>query len=177
MQAALHDTDTVLATADAHAEAVMLAGTDHADAFLFGTKQTVESRYEQMFGRWYVNAGARSSQLVDARTAGIDSAYAHPLDLVAAHTSGSQLAADAVLAELARMDFLHSDIGRSLDQMVHDARPQHAMAIGAFRTMTPEAYPGHPEWDAYVGSWLGLYTEVAIVRATGKVDHTLVEID
>ncbi|MEO8549176.1 MAG: hypothetical protein ABI678_04365 [Kofleriaceae bacterium] len=184
-QAALHATDTVLATAASRADAVALAGADQADAFLEGAKSTVESRFEKQFGRWYLSATARGNALDADRIAGIDAAYAHPLDLILAHpvhvgdaAAMRQVAADAVLAELARMDFLHGELARSLDQLVHEARAQHVADIGAFRTtIDAEPYPGQPTWDVYVGSWLGLHTEVAIIRATGAIQYTLVEID
>jgi len=184
-QAALHTTDTVLATPASQADAAALAGVDQADAFLAGAKSTVEARYEKLFGRWFLSATARGNALDADRTAGIDAAYAHPLDLVQAHpvhvgdaAAMRQVAADAVLAELARMDFLHGELERSLDQLVHAARAQHVADIGAFRTtIDAEPYPGQPDWDVYVGSWLGLHTEVAIIRSTGAIQYTLVEID
>lgn len=50
--------------------------------------------------------------------------------------------------------------------------------IGAFRTtISAQPYSGNSAWDVYVGSWLGLYTEVVIERASGTVVSTLVEID
>lgn len=180
-QAALHATDTELAAA--HADAVALAGADQADAFLDGAKSTVEARFEKLFGRWYLSQTARTTALDAERAAGITTAYAHPLDLIQAHAvhagdaaAMKQVAADAVLAELARKDF--GELGRTLEQLVASARAQHVADIGAFRTtIDAEPYPGQPDWDVYVGSWLGLHTEVAIIRATGAIQYTLVEID
>ncbi len=185
MQAALHTADTRLATTSARADATALAGADRADAFLFGAKQTVESRLEGLFGRWYLSATARGAALDGALETGIDIAYARPLDVIEPHVAvpGNaaamrQVAADAVLAELAVKDFLHSEFARTLEALTHEFRAGHVADIRAFReTVVPEPYPGMPSRDVYVGSWLGLHTEVVIERATGQVVSTLVEID
>jgi hypothetical protein len=88
------------------------------------------------------------------------------------------VAADAVLAELDAMDFVHSEFARSLESLTHEYRAQHIADIKEFRdSVVPEPYPGHPEWDVYVGRWLGLHTEIAVVRTTGDVVQRLVEID
>ncbi|CAN5526630.1 hypothetical protein BH11MYX1_BH11MYX1_25100 [soil metagenome] len=182
-QAALLATDTLLATL--HADAAALAGADRADAFLLGARQSVASAFDELSGRWLLSTTARATVLLGARDAALDRAYAHPRELVTPHVAAvgnaaamQQVAADAVLREIATMDLAHTALERSVDQLVHDAKAQHVADIGAFRTAIEAApYPGTPAWDVYVGSWLGLYTEVVIERATGVVVRTLVEID
>jgi hypothetical protein len=182
-QAALHATGQYLATAAARAEAVALVGADRADQFLGGAEQTVESQLEKMFGRWYLSTATRDAQLELERSRGLDHAYAYPMDFTEPHAAQPgnaaamrQVAADAVLAELARMDFVHSEFARSLDDLTHEYKAQHLADIKAFRE-TVVAEPYMTTKDVYVGSWLGLYTEVVIDRATGAVESTLVEID
>lgn len=178
-QATLHAAD--LRLANAQADAAALAGSDKANEWLFGAKEFVEGELQQMFGRWTITATARKTLLDRALEDGLDHAYARPLDVVEAHASTANIhdiVADAVLAELSRMDLVHTEFSRSLEQLVHEYRAQHIASIGAFRTtVEAEPYPGHPEWDVYVGDWLGTYTEVAVERATKQVVSTLVEID
>jgi hypothetical protein len=184
-QATLHDADVRLATPAAKADAAALVGTDKANEWLFGAKETVEGELQQQFGRWYLSANARTQMLGAALERGLDHAYARPLDIVEAHVAvpGNaaamrNVAADAVLAELNAMDFVHSEFARSLESLTHEYRAQHIADIKEFRdSIVPEPYPGHPEWDVYVGRWLGLHTEVAVVRTTGDVVQRLVEID
>jgi len=184
-QATLHDADTRLATPAAVADAQALAGADHADAWLFGAKETVEDQLHGVFGRWFVTATARTTVLAGALEAGLDRAYARPLELVEPHApvpgnaaAMRQVAADAVLAELAAMDFVHTEFQRTLESLTHEFRAMHVADIQAFRTtVAPEPYPGQPDWDVYIGSWLGCHTEIAVERATGVVTQRLVEID
>jgi hypothetical protein len=184
-QATLHDADVRLATPAAKADAAALVGSDKANEWLFGAKETVEGELQQQFGRWYLSANARTQMLGAALERGLDHAYARPLDIVEAHVAvpGNaaamrNVAADAVLAELNAMDFVHSEFARSLESLTHEYRAQHIADIKEFRdSVVPEPYPGHPEWDVYVGRWLGLHTEIAVVRTTGDVVQRLVEID
>lgn len=182
-QAKLHAAGQFLATPAARAQAIALVGTDHADQFLGGAHKTVESQLEKMFSRWFLSAATRDAVLETAVTKGFDRAYAYPLDFVDTHAAQPSnaaamrhVAADAVLAELARMDFLHSELSRSLEDLTHDYRTQHLADIKAFRE-TVVAEPYMTTKDAYVGRWLGLHTEVVLDRATGTVEYTLVEID
>jgi hypothetical protein len=182
-QAALHAAGQTLATPAARTDAIALVGSDRADQFLGGAEQTVESQLEKMLGRWFLSAATRDAQLALANTRGLDHAYAYPMDFTEPHAAQPgnaatmrQVAADAVLAELARMDFVHSEFARSLDDLTHEFKTQHLADIKAFReTITPEPYMTTK--DLYLGSWLGLHTEVVIDRATGTVESTLVEID
>ncbi|HTL31946.1 MAG TPA: hypothetical protein VL326_02410 [Kofleriaceae bacterium] len=184
-QATLHDADVRLATPAAKADAAALVGSDKANGWLFGAKETVEGELQQQFGRWYLSAAARTRMLNDALERGLDHAYARPLDLVDPHVAvpGNaaamrQVAADAVLAEIAEMDFEHSEFARSLESLTHEFRAQHIADIKDFRTnVVAEPYPGQPTWDVYIGRWLGLHTEIAVDRTTGDVVQKLVEID
>jgi hypothetical protein len=178
-QATLHEADVRLA--NAQPDATALVGTDKANEWLFGAKEFVEVELQQIFGRWTVTQAARKTLLDRALEGGLDHAYARPLDVVEAHGSTANIhdiVGDAVLAELSRMDLVHTEFSRSLEQLVREYRAQHIASIGAFRTtVEAEPYPGHPEWDVYVGDWLGTHTEVTVVRATKQVVNTLVEID
>ena len=184
-QATLHTADTRLATAASQTDAAALAGADKANEWLFGAKQTIESKLEGLFGRWYLSQTARMGALNGALEAGLDVAYARPLELYTPHTAvvGNAAAmravvADAVLGELARMDFVHSEFARPLEDLTHEFRAQHVADIQRFRTsVAPEPYPGQPTWDVYIDRWLGLHTEVAVERATGVIKSVLVEID
>jgi hypothetical protein len=183
--AALHTADVRLATAASHADAVGLVGSDKANEWLFNAKQTVETQLQNQFGRWYVSAAARTTVLDAAVETGFDLSYARPLDLVEPHApivgnaaAMRQVAADAVLGELASMDFVHSEFARTLEDLTHQFRAMHVADIKRFREeVVPEPYPGQPTWDVYVDRWLGLHTEVAIERTTGVIKSVLVEID
>lgn len=178
-QATLHDADARLA--NAQADATALVGADKANEWLFGAKELVEVELQQIFGRWTITQAARKTLLDRALEDGLDHAYARPLDVVEGHSATANIhdiVGDAVLAELSRMDLVHTEFSRSLEQLVHEYRAQHLASIAAFRTtVEAEPYPGHPEWDVYVGDWLGTYTEVTVVRATKQIVSTLVEID
>jgi hypothetical protein len=178
-QATLHDADVRLA--NAQADATALVGRDKANEWLFGAKEFVEVELQQIFGRWTITQAARKTLLDRALEGGLDHAYARPLDVVEGHSATANIhdiVGDAVLAEIARMDLVHTEFSRSLEQLVHEYRAQHIASIGAFRTtVEAEPYPGHPAWDVYVGDWLGTYTEVTVDRATKQVVNTLVEID
>ena len=96
----------------------------------------------------------------------------------AAADNPRQVAADALLAELATHDFRQTEFGRPLEELAREYRAQHVADIRAFReTIAAEDWPAHPEWALHAGRWLGAYIEVTVVRATGEVDNVLVEID
>jgi hypothetical protein len=183
--AALQSADTRLATPQALADATGLVGADKANEWLFGAKETVEAQLQLQFGRWYLSAAARTTALSAAVEAGFDLAYARPLDLVEPYVpvAGDAAAmrhvvADAVLAELARMDLVHTEFARTLEQLAREYRARHVADIRNFReTVEPEPYPGQPAWDVYIARWLGAYIEVAIERTTGVIKSVLVEID
>lgn len=184
-QATLQAADMRLATTAAHTDAAALVGSDTANEWLFGAKETVETKLQQLFGRWYLSQAARTTALAAALEAGLDTAYARPLQIVEPHVANvtnaaamRQVVADAVLAEIDRMDFEHTEFQRTLESLTHEFRAQHVADIKRFRdSVQPEPYPGQPTWDVYADRWLGLYTEVAIERATGVIKAVLVEID
>jgi hypothetical protein len=183
MQSTLQAADTRIATL--HDDAVGLVDAVRADAWLAGAHDTVEQGLGDALGRWLVTPAARTRVLAAVVEAGIDTAYARPLDLVmpAPVVPGDaaamrQVAADAVLAQLATMNFVDTDFGATLEGLAHDFRAMHVASIRAFReTITPEPYPGVPTEDVYIGEWLGAHTEVVVVRATGALVSTLVELD
>lgn len=166
-------------------DATGLVGTARAPQFVTTAQTSVGTALDGIGGRWYLTADARTAALTVAADRGIDGAYARPLALVPAApvtptdaAAMRQVAADAVLGELATMDLLHTEFGRTLDDLVHEFRAQHVASIRAFReTVFAEPYPGSTTNDVYVGEWLGTHVEVTIERATGKVLDTLVEID
>jgi hypothetical protein len=182
---ALNTADMRLATAASHADAVGLVGSDKANEWLFNAKQTVEGELQNQFGRWYLSAAARTTALGVAVETGFDVSYARPLDLVEPHApivgnaaAMRQVVADAVLAEIDRMDFVHTEFARTLEDLTHEFRAMHVADIKRFREeVQPEPYPGQPTWDVYIDRWLGLHTEVAIERTTGVIKSVLVEID
>ena len=184
-QATLQTAETRLATAAVQSDATGLVGSDKANEWLFGAKETVEVQLQQQFGRWYLSATARDTILAQAMEAGFDRAYARPLDLIEPHVwvpndaqAARHVAADAVLAELDRMDFVHTEFARTLEQLTRQFRGQHVGDIRSFReTVQAEPYPGQPTWDVYIDRWLGCHTEVAIERTTGVIKQVLVEID
>jgi hypothetical protein len=172
-----------LATPAARSDAEALVGTARADQFLGGAEQQINHELEGMFGRWFLGTQARDSQLDLAVERGFDTAYAFPLDYVdetAVDPTNAaamrQFVADAVLRELARKEFLTSALARSLETLVREFRAQHIASIKAFRT-TVVAAPYMTTKSAFVGEWLGLYTEVVVDRTTGDIEYTLVEID
>jgi hypothetical protein len=185
MQTTLHTRDARLADPAIQTDAIGLVGAARTDAWLAGAGDTVEQNLEDMFGRWFITASGRDKALAHALDAGIDTAYARPLELVppapvvpADAAAMRQVAADAVLARIATMNFVDSDFERTLEQLAHEFRAQHVDSIRAFReTITPEPYPGIPTEDVYIGDWLGAHTEVVVERATGAVVSTLVELD
>ena len=181
---------STLATADAriptlHDDAVGLVGSARADAWLAGAHDDVAHVLDAARGRWFAKDAARTRVLAALLEAGIDTAYARPLDLVPAApvvpgdaAAMRQVAADAVLAKIATMDFIDTDFGRTLEGLAHEFRAMHVASIRAFReTIAAEPYPGKPDEDVYVGEWLGTHVEVEVVRATGAVASTLVELD
>ena len=146
----------------------------------------IEQGLENAFGRWLVTPAARSRVLAATLETGLDTAYARPLDLVpVSPVNPHGCCRDApgrgrcrVLAQIATMDFIDTDFERTLEGLAHEFRSTHVASIRAFReTVVPEAYPGIPTEDVYIGDWLGAHTEVVVVRATGALVSTLVELD
>ena len=165
------------------ADAASLVGADRVEQLQGGAEQTIEARLERLLGRWYLGAPARTSSLTTAVDAAIAQVYAHPLDLVAPHdplpgdvAATRQVAADALLAHLATMNF--APLGRSYDELVAGARANHVASLGELRTTAVvEPFAGTATLDVLTGAWLGLHTEITIDRASGMATNVLVEID
>ncbi len=181
-----HTRGAQLTTAPAfHTDATGLVGADRADQLATAATQQLDERVDQLAGLWYLSATARDGALTSAVDDAVLAAYAHPLDLVAAHApvpgnavATRQVAADALLLDLAKFDFLHSEFGRTYETLVGEFRDRHVASIRDFReTVAIEPHPGFPDRDVLVGHWLDAYVEVSIVRATGAAANTVIEID
>jgi hypothetical protein len=183
--AKLAEAEARLAAPAFRTDAIGLVGADRADAFLDGAKQTVESRLEDQFGRWYLSAAARDAALTAAVDGGIDLAIARPMELVEPHAplAGNaartrHVAADALLAHLTTIDFRATEFGRPLEELARVFRARHVESVRAFReTIEPQPHWGNPGWDVYVGNWLDAYVEVSVVKADGSVAMVYFEID
>jgi len=181
----LHDADLRLVTPQWRADGIGLVGADRVEAFLDNAKQMVESNLEDLFGRWYLSATTRDAALSKALEDGLDTMTARPLDWLEPRTPAPgdvaatrQLVADAVLAHVGSMDLRVTEWGKPMEQLVHEFRAQHVQSIRNFReSVSPEPWPTHPEWDLYVGDWLGAYVEVTVLKSTGEVVNVLLEID
>ncbi len=185
-QAAIADGAARTASPAFLADAAGLVGTARVDGFAFNVQESVQSRLEALFGRWYASVAARDAELTAAVDAAILAAYARPLDLVEPTTpvAGNaavtrQVAADALLATLATYDFVNTELSRSYDELIASYRAQHVASLREIRENgVLEAYPGHPEWTVITGHWLsGPYIEITILRATGAAVNVLIEID
>ncbi|MBK9031337.1 MAG: hypothetical protein IPL61_08365 [Myxococcales bacterium] len=165
------------------ADAIGLVGADHAGLLTAATRATAVAAIDREGGRWYLSAATRAAVLTGVVDRAVDAAYARPLALVPAHppapgdaAATRQVVADAVLGYLATQDFVHTELGRSLDELTVALRAQHVADLRGFRDGPSDVVADGPS-DVYLGRWLGLYTEVAIDRATGAPGRVLVEID
>jgi len=185
VQAAIAHGNQLANTTSFRTDAAGLVGGDRVEQLVGGAEQTIDDRASHVFGRWFVSATARDTTLTGAVDGAILAAYAHPLDLVEPHApvpgndaATRQVAADALLVELAKQDFVATEFGRSYDDLVRAFRDTHVASIRELReTATVEPYPGMPGVDVVVGQWLGAYIEVSISHATGQATDTLIEID
>lgn len=176
---------TVTSSAAFRSDAIGLVGAARVEQLIGGAEQTLDDRVSHTISRWLLTPKARQTVLDGAVDGSITAAYAHPLDLVEPVTpiagdaaSIHQAAADALLAELAVYDFVHSEFARSYDQLVTEFRARHVQSIREFReTNAIEPYPGTTDTDVIVGQWLGTYVEVSVLRATGAITRTYIEID
>ncbi|HEY5935116.1 MAG TPA: hypothetical protein VIU61_10790 [Kofleriaceae bacterium] len=184
-QAALADGIGRTATPAFRSDAAGLVGAARVEAFAGGTEQTIESRLEPLFGRWYLSATTRGAALTGAVDRAITYAYARPLELVepTAPVGGNaavthQVAGDALLQALTEFDFVNSEFARTLEEIVADNQAGHVASIRAFReTIAIEPHYQNPAWDVLVGNWLSPYVEVAIDRSTGASTAVYIEID
>jgi hypothetical protein len=166
-------------------DAAGLVGAARVEAFAGGTEQTIESRLEPLFGRWYLSVTTRSAALTGAVDRAIIHAYARPLELVEPTTPAPgnaavtrQIAGDALLQALTEYDFVNSEFARPLEEIVALNQAGHVASIRAFReTIAIDPHYQNPAWDVLVGNWLSPYVEVAIDRATGASTAVYIEID
>src|SRR4029079_7525133 len=97
--------------------------------------------------------------------------HALPLSFAGAHAPAAgdaqrtrDVVADAVLAHVARQDYLHSEFGRSYDDLVHEFRRPHVDSVRDFRAAPDDVFTatGDPNQVIYLGAWLGAHTEVTV---------------
>lgn len=176
--AALQEGQARVATAAFRADAAGLAGLDRVEQLQGGAEQVIESRLEGLYGRRYPTVALRTAALTAAVDGAIDTVYARPMDLVDAHepVAGNlaamrQVAADALLVELAQFDFAGSAYARPLEELTRTFRAQHVASIRAFRETV--ALDG----ATFAGRWLDPYVEVQMDVSTGRALHVLIEID
>jgi hypothetical protein len=177
--------DGQLNAASFRSDATGLVGADRVEAYLFNAKESIESELQDLYGRWYLSAATRDAALTHAVDAAIDTAVARPIDLIDPHAPAAgnvaatrQVVADALLVHIGGMDLRTTEWGRTMEELAHQFRAQHVQSIRNFReNVSPEPWPTHPEWDLYVGDWLGAYVEVTVLKSTGAVVNVLLEID
>lgn len=184
IQSTLRALDARLAAPEVRADAIGLVGADRADAWLDGVRLTAEDGIQSLFGGVYPDTAARDAALTAALEAGIDAAYAAPLDLAPSFAPipgdsvrARHVAADALLAYLTTQDFATTELGRPLVELTRVFRDRHVASIRAFRETIAPVDGLAPNSDAYVGDWIGLYTEVELDRSTQTATRVLVEID
>ncbi|HUQ06047.1 MAG TPA: hypothetical protein VM261_26270 [Kofleriaceae bacterium] len=164
------------------ADGVGLVGAARTDALVAGARRILESRVTALVGTSYPDAAQRDAALAAAVTAAIDDAYAFPLAHVptlapmAGNTARHrELAADALLAHLAGLDLVHTELGRSYVELCRQFRARHVASIRSFRLEVA------PEESAtayiYIGNWLDPYVEVSVARDTGVATSVYFEID
>jgi hypothetical protein len=183
--ATLGAADAQLSSAGFRTDATGLVGADRLESYLFNAKESVEAELQDLFGRWYLSTTTRDQALAGAVDAAIDVAVAHPIDLVdpIAPVAGNvavtrHVVADALLVHIGGMDLRETEWARTMEELTREFRTWHVQSIRNFReTVSPEPWPSHPEWDLYVGDWLGAYVEVTVLKSTGAVVNVLLEID
>lgn len=165
-------------------DAAGLVGGDRAGGFAAAVRAKGAAAIDDQGGRWYLSAATRDGAVTAAIDATVDGAYARPLAYSAVHAPAPgdaaatrQVAADALLAQLAVQDFVHSGLGRTLEQLTRELRAQHVASVRAFRDGAGIELFADGGNDIFIGAWLGLHTEVTIERATGVATRVLVEID
>ncbi len=185
VQAAIAKGIQITSSTAFRSDAAGLVGADRVEQLVGGAEQTIDDRASQVFGRWLLSATARDAVLARAVDGSIHAAYARPLELVEPHApvpgdvqAERHVAADALLAELAKSDFVTTEFARSYDALVDEFRAVHVQSLREMReTSEVGPYPGTSDLDVVVGQWLGTYVEVSISKATGEATHTLIEID
>ena len=184
IQSALAAVDARVASPEMRADAEGLVGAERADGWLEGARLTAEDRLQQQYGRVYPDAAALDAALSAEIEGAIDLAYAEPLSLVEPlapipgdATRARYVATDALLAHLAERDFESTALWRPLIVLTREYRAWHVTSIRELRESSELVDGLAPNSDAYVGQWIGLYSEVELDRATQAVVRVLVEID
>jgi hypothetical protein len=183
--AALAAAGAELATPQWRQDATGIIGADRLEEYQYIAEQIINSKLEGMFGRWYLSMATRDAALAKAVADGFASAHARPLDYFEPRSPAPgdvaatrQLVADAVLAHVGAQDLTVTEWARTMEELVTEFRAWHVASLRNFReTVSPEPWPSHPEWDLYVGDWLGAYVEVTVLKSTGEVVNVLLEID
>jgi hypothetical protein len=165
-------------------DAVALVGADKSEELQFLVEQTAQSRFENLFGTWYVDAAARDAAVAAAIEGVFDLAYARPLTLggephapAPGNLAGTrQVIADALLTYLDGVDLTNTEFGRPLEVLAHEYRARHVADLRAWRETATAQDAGNGR-DVYVGNWLDPYVEITVVRATGVVENVFFEID
>lgn len=177
-QAALAAGIARVGSAAFRSDASGLVGADRVEQLVGGAEQTIESHLQALFGRRYADVATRTAALTAATDAAIDAIYARPLDVIEPHApapddlaAARQVAADALLAELATFDFVHSEYARPLEELTRTFRARHVADLRSFREAA------ELDGDVFIGRWLDPYVEVAIDPATGAATRVLIEID
>ncbi len=174
---------TVTSSAAFRSDAIGLVGAARVEQLIGGAEQTLDDRVSRTISRWLLTPTARTAVLDGAVDGSITAAYAHPLELVEPVSpvlgdlaSIRAAAADALLAELAVFDFVHSEFSRSYEALVTEFRAQHVQSIREFRE-TNVLEPYLADRDVMVGQWLGTHVEISVSNTTGAVVNTFIEID
>jgi hypothetical protein len=165
-------------------DAVGLVGADRAVQLTSGASARASAAIDQQGGRWYLSKATRDGVVASTIDGAFDAAYARPLALVSARVAAPgdaaatrQVAADALLGQIATQDFLHSEMARTVEQLTRELRAQHVADVRAFRDGTDIELFVDGANDIFIGRWLGLHSEVTIERASGVATHVLIEID
>ncbi len=181
---ALRALDTRLADPAYTADATGLVGATRAAGWLEGARLTAEDRLQALFGGVYPDLAARDAAIAAAVEAAIDFAYAYPLELVEPFAPipgdaerARHVAADALLAHIAAQDWENTALWRPLTVLTREYRARHVESVRAFREVIEPVDGLAPNSDAYVGDWIGLYSEVELDRTTQNPIRVLVEID
>ena len=130
---------TLLATPAAQAEAVALVGSDKANEWLFVAKECVESKLQQLFGRWYLSqprvrprSMRRSPPGSTPRTRGRSITSSRTRRSSATRRRCARWSPMRCSREVARMDWVHTELGRPLEELTHDyprAAPRRHQAL------------------------------------------------
>ena len=174
---------TVTSSAAFRSDAIGLVGAARVEQLIGGAEQTLDDRVSRTIGRWLLTPTARTAVLDGSIDGSITAAYAHPLELVEPISpvfgdlaSIRAAAADALLAEIAVFDFVHSELARSYETLVNEFRAQHVQSIREFRE-TNVLEPYLADRDVMTGQWLGTHVEVSVSNTTGEIVNTYIEID